>query len=159
MTHRVSQYSLGTYLIEEWYTPEKTKDGAMPEPFWRTISYSGDIISTLKRLDRSDLIPIVESCYDKAEMSLRRVSKYEENQLGYRLVDSSPMTCQLEKYIEKTEKMPARWIPVKWINKKFLSHRILETLIPSDSMEIDNLIDLYKLGAEVIYANPHWYKV
>lgn len=158
MKHRVSQYSLGTYLIEEWYTPEKTKDGSDPEPFWRTISYSGDIVSTLKRLGRNDLIPIVESCYDKAGAALRHAGKYEELQLGYRMVDSSPITCQLEKYIEETEKMPARWMPVKWINKKFLSHRILESLIPSDSIEIDDLINLYKSGAEAICENPHWYR-
>lgn len=159
MMYRILQYSLGTYLIEEWYTPEKTKDGSDPEPFWKTISYSGDIVSTLKRLGRHDLIPTVKSCYDKAGDALSRAGKYEEVQFGYRLVDYSPITYQLEKYIEESEKTPARWAGVKWINKKFLSHRILDALIPSDSMEIDDLISLYKLGAETICENPHWYSI
>lgn len=155
---RVSQYSLGTYLVEELYTPEKAKDGIVPDPFWKTISYSGDIISTLKRLNRHDLIEIVESCCDKVAVALENAGEYEEKQFGHRLVDYSPITCQLEKHIEETEKMPARWVGVKWVNKQFLSQRLLESLIPSDSMEIDNLIDLYKLGAEVICESPHWYK-
>jgi hypothetical protein len=160
MMHRVSQYSLGTYLIEEWYTPEKTKDGSDPEPFWKTISYSGGIVSTLKRLGRGDLIQTVESCYDRVETAILNAGKYEENQFGYRIVvDYSPITCQLEKYIKESEKTPARWMGMKWVNKKFLSHRILESLIPPDSMKINDLIGLYKLGAEVICETPHWYRV
>lgn len=158
----INQYAVGTYSIEEEYTPKKTRDGSKPSTITRTLAHTGDIMSTLRRLGRNDLMEIVSQCRERVQKAiLKNDDDYDERQYEYRLVYShNAMAVQLEKHQPATEKMEARWLVVKWVAPRYATNHLLDSIVPVGAgMSEEKMVEQFVIAAKKITDNPHWYVV